>query len=511
MLRSSRSVLDRVTTGAPAALVLAALTIAIRLPLLALAQPIDDEVNYSVVARQLIDGGRLYVDVVERRPPLTFWLYSAVFRIFGEDNWLALHAVALVWVLLTMFALYVLAARLFGTRSGFMAAALYSVFQPWWYWGNLAFNGEVLMNLPVAAAFALSLGATGAATRWRYVGAGALVATGFLLKQPAAVAIVPLAIYLAHPAQADRSVRGQLGDLAWLAGGCLVVLGAIAAWLVAHGLFADAWYWSILDHDTPHIFVGKGVEHTGAFLVVTLPMLAAVVWSLRHPGGWSQWRAERDALVCLFVVSAVGAAESGRFFPHYYIGLLPALAVLAAPAATLAGSATIRPSRAFSTAFAWTAVVAVATLVNHSLAATRQIGVTETGHYLREQAAPDERVFVWGRTPKIYLDSDRRPAARYIDTFPLTGRIFGPHIEGADTTGRILPGAWDRLREDFAAHPPAFIVDTQSEAGAEYPVAHFPWLATLLQNDYAAVAELDEGTVYRRMPRTAASRAAVDH
>ena len=94
MSPSSRSVLDRITTGKPALLVLAALTIVIRLPLLRLSQPIDDEVNYSVVARQLMNGGLLYVDVVERRPPLTFWLYSAVFKVFGEDNWLALHAVA---------------------------------------------------------------------------------------------------------------------------------------------------------------------------------------------------------------------------------------------------------------------------------------------------------------------------------------------------------------------------------------------------------------------------------
>ena len=107
--------------------------------------------------------------------------------------------------------------------------------------------------------------------------------------------------------------------------------------------------------------------------------------------------------------------------------------------------------------------------------------------------------------------SARAPAARYIDTFPLTGRIFGPRLEGTDTTGRILPGAWDHLRDDFASHPPAFIVDTQSEAGAEYPVAGFPWLAALLRNDYAPVAELAEGTVYRRLPRTETSRATVDH
>ena len=137
-------------------LLLVAITIAIRLPLLVQHSAIDDEVNYSVVARQLMDGGLMYVDVVERRPPATFWVYEGVFRLFGRENWFALHAVATVWVLLTMLALYVPASRMFGPRAGAATALLYGVFQPWWYWDNLAFNGEVLMNLPVAAAYVAS-------------------------------------------------------------------------------------------------------------------------------------------------------------------------------------------------------------------------------------------------------------------------------------------------------------------------------------------------------------------
>jgi hypothetical protein len=113
---------------------------------------------------------------------------------------------------------------------------------------------------------------------------------------------------------------------------------------------------------------------------------------------------------------------------------------------------------------------------------------------------------VWGRTPRIYLDSNRRPAARYIDTFPLTGRIFGPSRGPVDTSSRVQPWAWDQLREDFRAHPPAFIVDTQSLPGAEYPVALFPWLGTLLREDYSEVAKVAEGTIYSRLPKSSEKR-----
>ena len=482
-------------------LLLVATTIAIRLPLLAQHSAIDDEVNYSVVARQLMDGGLMYVDVVERRPPATFWLYEGVFRLFGRENWFALHAVGTAWVLLTMLALYVAASRLFGPHAGFLAALLYGVFQPWWYWDNLAFNGEVLMNLPIAAAYALCIGAKRTHEWASHAAAGALVATAFLLKQPAAVAAIPLVIYVLHPARSRRLGPGswdRLRAVAWIAGGAIAVLALVGAWLQVHGIMREALYWSIVDHDVPHVFFDKGIEHTAAFVGITAPILVAAYWSLRSGEGWRRFPAERDAFVWLLIVSAVAAAASGRFYPHYYIGMLPALSVLAAPAA--ARFSFQKPSSMHRFAVAWVACVTIGTLVNQTIVGSRQVPVTEAGGYIREHADPAARVFVWGRTPRIYLDSNRRPAARYIDTFPLTGRIFGPSRGPIDTSSRVQPWAWDRLRDDFRAHPPAFIVDTQSVPGAEYPVALFPWLATLLRQEYSSVAQVAEGTIYRRLP-----------
>ena len=492
-------------------LLLVAITIAIRLPLLMQHSAIDDEANYSVVARELMDGGRMYVDVVERRLPATFWVYETVFRLFGRENWLALHAVGTVWVLLTMLALYAATSRLFGQRAGLVSALLYGVFQPWWYWDNLAFNGEVLMNLPVAVAYALCVGAKRTHAWARQAAAGALVATAFLLKQPAAVAGVPLVLYVLHPARSRRlglGPRDRLRDVAWLGVGSVAVLVLVGAWLRVHGIAGEALYWSIFDHDVPHVFVDKAVEHTAAFVVVTFPMLAAAYWSLRAVDGWRRFPAERDAFVLLLVVSAVAAAASGRFYPHYYIGMLPALSVLAATAALHVVFQRRSAARFALLAVAWTACATLGTFVNQTIVGAPQIQITEAGRYVREHADPDARVFVWGRTPRIYLDSDRRPAARYIDTFPLTGRIFGPSRGPIDTSSRVQPWAWDRLREDFRAHPPVFIVDTQSVAGAEYPVELFPWLATLLREDYAAVAHVAEGTIYRRLPKAGEKRSA---
>jgi 4-amino-4-deoxy-L-arabinose transferase-like glycosyltransferase len=82
---------------------------------------------YSVVANEIGDGGRPYIDAVERKPPLLFWTYAAIFKLAGKFNWGALHFVALVWTLCAMAGLYAVGSELFDCDVGLIAALFYSV------------------------------------------------------------------------------------------------------------------------------------------------------------------------------------------------------------------------------------------------------------------------------------------------------------------------------------------------------------------------------------------------
>jgi hypothetical protein len=142
------------------------------------------------------------------------------------------------------------------------------------------------------------------------------------------------------------------------------------------------------------------------------------------------------------------------------------------------------------------ALIVIAFSTAHWLGLASRRELSAAGRYLSEHSTPADRIFVWGQDPKIYLDARRRPACRYIATFPLTGYVFGGRIPGLDTRGRIMPGAWSVLEHDFARNFPAYIVDTESFFDSQYPVRNFPILAHLLSERYRVVARTDGGVIY---------------
>ena len=461
-----------------ALLVLALAVVLLRLPAVLYRQPIDEEATYTVVANEILDGGHPYVDAVERKPPLIFWTYAALFAAAGRYNFVALHALGVMWTIATMAGVYLLARRIFDRETGLVAAMLYGAFACWATVHNLPFNGELMMNLPIAWAWALAIRPP-AASRARLALAGALLCVASLFKQPAAVAVVPIGIYL---------LRKSFAQAAWLSIGFCATLAFAAGVLYEQRILFDAFYWTVADHLLPHIFWSRAIEHTLSFVGACLPLVAGAALALRDDALWNERRGERAALAGLLAVSAVGAAAGARFYPHYYIQLVLPLAPLAAAYWRQRSRAVVAIVAPFAVAFA----------VAHAAGLAAQPESTAAGAYIRRSSHPDDRIFVWGQEARIYVDARRQPASRYVTSFALTGYIFGPPLPGVDTSVRIRPGAWANLMTDFARHPPEYIVDVQWNPDVQYPIARFPLLAHLIAEHYEPVLRTPEGVVYAR-------------
>jgi 4-amino-4-deoxy-L-arabinose transferase-like glycosyltransferase len=497
-------------------LALVALTIVTRLPVLAHQRPFNDEGMYSLVAIEILEGGKPYVDAVDRKPPLLFWTYAAILGVVGRYNVFGLHAAAVAWVLLTMAGLYAVGRALFDRTTGFLAALLYSVYQPWLFHENLAFNGEVLMNLPLVWALFLAVRPTTSRLRPELVLAGVLLCLAFLLKQPAAIAALPVGLYLLLPSyRASRGLkmRYSLLHAVWLTAGFFGTLGLVALVLNAQGILQEAYYWTISNHDLPLTRWTKGLLMSLAFAVLAWPMVWGSLISLselrggeRVAGRWGGRHAELLALAILLVASCIAVVSTGRFYQHYYIQLIPPLALLSAPVwAEVLGRSVVPPHRWFSrhTLLAWLGTSLLVSLVSHAVGLARERDFSEVGRFIQARSTPDDRIYVWGQRVGIYLAAQRRPASRYATNFPLTGHVFGGprNAPVPDTRRRVLDGAWETFEREITARPPRFIVDDEviRPPHQRYAIEDFPVVRRLVERNYRLVLRAKAGWVYERI------------
>ena len=491
-----------------------------RLPALVHPKAIDDAQVYSVVAIEMLHGGRPYIDAIERKPPLLFALYKAILSVGGPYNPYPLQVTALLWTLATMAVVALIARRLFDPATGLTAALLYGLFIAWGDYRNLALNGELLMNLPVALAVAITLGPSSSRFRPELLLAGALVAIAFLLKQPSGIAALPLGLYLLHPAYritrrlgwSDAIVQGALLTLGFIS---ILMLMGFSLW--KSGNLHEAIYWTVLSQEAAFgvrswIYWDRALSNSALFLLCTLPLVITAILSIREAGRkggiWQEHRAEVSALLLLLGASVIGVSANGQFLYHYYLQLILPLALLAAPMvqAILVGQRSFTlPLLRPRVLGGWLVLSAVGFLVADTIGLSRNRALSPSALYVRAHSMLDDRIFVWGQGTRLtgmYLDAERRPATRYIASFPLTGHIFGSPVSwdpNFDTSDRIVPGSWENLRQDFERHPPRYIIDT--DAVREQPVymmSKYPFLRDYIGQGFREVFRAGDGVVYER-------------
>jgi 4-amino-4-deoxy-L-arabinose transferase-like glycosyltransferase len=356
--------------------------------------------------------------------------------------------------------------------------------------GNAA-NTELFMILPLTAGFlAAILAADTASPGWASL-AGASGAMALLFKQ---VALPDVALYGLLLLGAPRH-RWRLVAVFTLA--AVALLSAVAVCFAAVGAL-DEFLDCVLLHNLDYASQVPWHSYPGAFLwkfrfaaLQWWPiLLLAIAGFLRPATPITRWEPRWLAGVWL-LASFAGAAVGGYFREHYFIQLIPPLAVLAGRGAVIVRDHWFPPVPAAAVA---AAAIAHGVLVmpGYWLVGTpaeksrllydiapfpEAIGV---GAYLDRHAGPDDTIFVYGNEPEIYYYSRRRTASRYIFLYPLL---------------TPAPGVAERQQaalDELAANRPRFIVVHRDlfpfHFGEEPPPLHLTLeLQELLARDYKLV------------------------
>ncbi len=467
-------------------LVLFALTFVLRFPAFFVPVFNSDETFLATQAHVIEEGGQLYEEAADRKPPLVPYVYAATFAFFGTSALWSVRIVAMVAVALTALLLTVEARRRYGTRAGWIAGILFVcamvAFAPQ---DGQAANFEVFMLPSMTAAILF-------ARRGRGVAAGAMVALATLAKQTGAATLIPV-LYLLARARGKRGV----GDAAV---GFTVPVALVA---LAVGP-AQLLYWAVLGNGSY-----LGVDSSSAlviamFGVMTLGWVACnvpLLWKL--PQAWRERDVVardggRDTDLWLWLLSAAVSVAIGlRFFGHYYMQLVPPLALLAAGALSRSSWRSARATLAVAVGAAL--LFSAAGYFMHPFGGEPKY--EKVSAYLADNAHADDTILVWGSAPEIYWASGLRPATRFITTNTfLAGNHPGRTTNTVPSTESDAQ-MWEYFYADFLEDPPRYILDTSPAKvrGAERsPITKFPTFDAIVDADYRFVRSIDGIGIYER-------------
>ncbi len=475
--------------------VLLLLTVGLRLPAFFVQVFNSDETFLATQAEVINEGGRLYQDAADRKPPLVPYLYAATFSIFATSALWSVRVIAMLAVALTALLLALEARRRYGDRAGWLAGILFILasvsFAPQ---DGQAANFEVFM-LPAMTA-AVLLGARG-----RTRSSGVAVAFATLAKQTGAATLLPV-LYLVWRARGKRGI----GDAAL--GFTIPVV--IVALLVGPG---ELMFWAVLGNGS-YFGLGSATAYVaGLFAVMTLAFVGsnlAIIWSL--PRAWrdrkkvslvradgalpSDGFAGADTDLWIWLVSAALSVAVGfRFFGHYYLQLLPPLCLLTAGVLVTRGRKLVRATLIFASVAAATFSLMGFWVKPWGDHPKYQM----VSQYLDTHTTIADHIFVWGHMPEIYWASDRRPASRFITSgFPVGD--WGSRPPGDTSTNVPTPGAFGQMMDDLRAHPPRYVLDTTPAAfrGSQYsPMSKFPELQNYVDARYEYIETIDGISIYK--------------
>ncbi|HEX5220536.1 MAG TPA: glycosyltransferase family 39 protein [Verrucomicrobiae bacterium] len=446
-----------------------------------------DEGEYAYAGQLILQGVPPYKDAYNMKLPGTYLAYALIMAVLGQTPsgihvGLALVNAATIWLL------FLLGKRLLDEPAGATAAVAYALMSLSPNVLGLAGHATHFVVLPAIGGILLLLRAIDAprqrkadgsdaktpAANWRLLLlSGILFGLAFLMKQHGLlfgvfgglfILWVRLESRFLGPAEGGLGTRKyprrRAGDAArvdWIAlikelalfsGGFALPYLLTCLWLWAAGVFPQFWFWTV----TYGSQYASGVPLVRASDLIGI-MLKTVVgpnlifWLLPWVGMLMMWWDERldgrrrFLLASLFVCSAVSISIGFYFREHYFIQLLPVLALLIAVAVSrsirlLRGDQSIELFLALAVLVVSVLAAGAVLIGNGSIwftyaprkAVEEIYGSTVFGdtrdaaEFINSNTAPDAKIAVIGSEPEIYFYSRRRSATGHIYTYALMER-----------------------------------------------------------------------------------------
>jgi 4-amino-4-deoxy-L-arabinose transferase-like glycosyltransferase len=456
-----------------------------------------DEGTYAYIGQEILRGALPYRDVVDLKPPGIYYLYSLMIATFGNSVE-GIRLFTACYAAATTFAVYLLARSLYGTLAALLASVLFGLFSSGPAIHGSSSNSEVFLLLPLVLGAYFVFRAAETGRRSLAAWGGFCVGMAVLIKTVALPFALFYAVYLFLTAK-GAGWRERIALLACLVAPAVAVGVAVLAYFSANGALHDLVYWNTAFSKlfgTPpdlgvRLLLGLRASSEALFLwVVALP---TACWLLARS------RENRGIFVAsLIPISFLAVALPRWFAPHYFIVMVPALAIasgvglaelwqqrgktfyLAIPVIALSLLYTIRMDYPYYFVYTADEVSLHKYGANENFPAS--VAIAE---YLRERTAPDEYIYQWGWEPEIYFLASRRAPNKY---------IYSIAPAAAEDPARAV----EELRETLLAKKPKYIVMQADGPTTKHSRAPgFAEISEILATHYTFDTVMGYGVIFR--------------
>jgi 4-amino-4-deoxy-L-arabinose transferase-like glycosyltransferase len=295
-----------------------------------------DEGEYAYAGQLILQGIPPYSLAYNMKFPGTYFAYAVIMALFGESP-AGIHFGLLLLTTSTALMLYWLGKKMLDEICGLVAAASYAL---------LAAGPSMLGQAGHATQFCAFFVTAGLCLMWHarqkenwhtLATGGALFGAAVLMKQHAAIiaAWAGLSFTIGKIFMAKDSLARRIGSIAVYGLSMLTPLGVCCLWFWHAGTFAAFKFWTF---DYARAYASMVVPAKAGVLfwrnfdwVITsgimLWLLAAVGLVLVWFDG--RWKNSRGWLLGFCAASALAVCPDFYFRPHYFLIVVPALALLA--------------------------------------------------------------------------------------------------------------------------------------------------------------------------------------
>lgn len=383
-----------------------------------------DEGGYAYMSWRFLNGEVMYRDYWDTKPPGIVCIYALIFKLYGISL-TSVRTMTIFFGIIALMLVYLVAEKMFDKKIAITSVFIYAFFSSQPISHTISSNAEPFMIIFTLAGIYFYLFSE--KRNNALILSGALFGIAFMVKQTAVDGLLAVILYSAI----NKGLR--IRNILKISAGIVGVWVPVIIYFLYKGVLNDFFFAAYVYNFT---YINKALSYHWLErlinTIITLTKEDILLWVLAISGFFIINK--RHFLRAWTVFAAIGVTAGGRFFPHYFVQLIPVLSILSGYCLNKVWESIDRQNfwakAQNKFIFSTLSVLVVLTFINQ----IRYFAFLDCYDICKEKypmqsfefkerlaeevkkiTNPDDYIFVWGSEPEIYFFAERRSPVRFIN------------------------------------------------------------------------------------------------